>query len=149
MECRIIDFISCKKQQMQMINLNILKGNHLCTLVSTIADELLIIDKQLSILQHSESKIIQNEYNHLKNVNERLMSVIKKINEHFFDKKPPLEVTPDEFHYIFEIIESHLQNLLLIKKDTLKLKKLYALHEALEPIYNENKAILEKLSFGK
>ena len=128
-----------------MINLNILKGNHLCTLVSTIADELLIIDKQLSILQHSESKIIQNEYNHLKNVNECLRSVITKINVHLFSKKV-FEVTFDEFYSIFEIIESKL---LLTKKDTLELKKLYTLHEALEPIYNENKAILEKLNLGK
>jgi hypothetical protein len=124
MECTVINFIDYKNQRTQEINLDTLKNTHLCTLASLIADEL-IIDKQLSNLQDIKTK-------------ESLIKVMNQINRHFNDKSSFI-INSDQLHCIFKIIECTLENLLLVhpKKDTFKSKKLCALHEVLEPIYNK------------
>lgn len=149
MKCTVIDFIDYKKQQIHEINLDTLKNTHLCLLASLIADELLIIDKQLSYLQLNNDNLIQNEYNSLNKVNEYLINVIEKINRHVRDKSCSFQVNFYEFHSIFKIIDSNWSNSLLAKKVTSESKRLCALHEALEPIYNKNKAILKQLEVNE
>lgn len=147
MKCKIVDLISYRNRQVQAINLYELKNHQLCLLASLIADELLIIDKQLLNSQKNSNKIMLNA-NCFKNNKLSLIKVIEKINEHVFNKKRHgLEVNLEEFHDIFNLIKSNLEKLLLFgKKDTLEFKKLYTLYQALNPIYNQNKALLDDLN---
>lgn len=116
-------------------------------MASLVADELLIIDKQLLNLQKNPNKIMLNA-NCFKKNKLSLIKVIEKINEHVFNKKRQrLEVSFEEFHNIFNLIKSNLEKSLLFdKKDTLKFKKIYTLFQALNPIYNQNKALLDDIN---
>ena len=147
MECKIVDLISYRNLQVQAINLYELKNHQLCLLASLIADKLLIIDKQLLNLQKNPNKILLND-NCFKNNKLSLIKVIEKINENVFIKKRQgLEVNFEEFHHIFNLMESNLEKSLLFdKKDTLKYKKIYTLFQALNPIYNQNKALLDDIN---
>lgn len=141
MKYKLIDFVSYKNQQIQEINLDVLKNNNLCTLASLIADELLLIDGQLLTLQHTEDNIIKNRLDYLSKSKESLTSVISKINEHVFNKKT-FNVNFIQLNVVIKTISFHLESLKLInKEDTQEYKRLCILYQKLKPIYDTNKEI--------
>jgi hypothetical protein len=149
MENKVIIFVNYRKLKLTEIQLT-LTENHWGVIVVQIADEITAINKHLATLRNTKNKMMQNQYNYFYRAKESLINVTEKIDKYFFEKREvEVKLTFDELDHIVGMIESKLQDIILIKEDTPEYKNLCYVYKALLPVYNQNKSILEYLNTTK
>lgn len=145
MRNKVVDFGQYRQQKLEEIQLD-LNENYLGTLTVAICDELISINKQLALLRNSRNGAMRIEYNYFNRAKDSLMTVIERINKHYFDNRDKdMTISFAQLDCVVGTVEFKLQSFILDKnEENSEYKNLCFLYKKILPIYEKHKDIIEK-----